>query len=93
MRSKPYWDDELATLWKNAKDDKRAYLRCNGSTTLKRTLRLKFAHSRDRFDKALRCAQQKYNVRQQDHINALRTDNPRELCTYIQLNNTTGALG
>ena len=82
-RSKPYWDDEVAKLWKNARDDERAYLSCNGSTTAKRTLRLKFVHSRDRFDKALRRAQRQYNARRQNYISALRTDNPREFWREI----------
>ena len=82
-RSKPYWDDEVAKLWKNARDDERTYLSCNGSTTVKRTLRLKFVHSRDRFDKALRRAQRQYNARQQNYISALRTDNPREFWREI----------
>ena len=74
-RSKPYWDDEVAKMWKNARDGERAYLSCNGSTTVKRTLRLKFVHSRDRFDKVLRRAQRQYNAHQQNYISALRTDN------------------
>ena len=82
-RSKPYWDDKVAKLWKNARDDERTYLSCNGSTTVKRTLRLKFVHSRGRFDKALRRAQRQYNARQQNYISALRTDNPREFWREI----------
>ena len=59
-RNKPYWNDDLAKLWKDARDSENAYLKSNGSTRERRHLLTHFKNKRNDFDKQLRLAQRKY---------------------------------
>ena len=51
--SKPYWNDELTTLWKIRKQNENEFLKCKSSKEIKRNKKNIFIESRKLFDKKL----------------------------------------
>ena len=82
-RNKPDWNDDLAKLWKDARDSENAYLKSKGSTRERRHLLTHFKNKRNDFDKQLRQAQKKYYREQQSHLHTLCTDDPKEFWRHM----------
>ena len=75
--SKPYWNDELQLLWTETRDAEKKYLKWRGDNTQRNYLRRRFLEHRKHFDKELRRTERRYNAQQRDHIQQLRTDDPK----------------
>ena len=75
--AKPYWTDELTTLWKLARDSERDYLKFRGCTRKKREKKDIFINDRNLFNKCLRKTQREYNISVQTHIDSLNIKDPK----------------
>lgn len=84
--SKPFWNDELANLWKRMKASEREYLQACKRKLCKNVLfKLKttFTDSRNLFDKTFRRLERSYNRQHVDKIESLNTDNPSDFWKHI----------
>ena len=75
--SKPYWNDDLQLLWTKTRDAEKKYLKWRGDNTQRNYLRRRFLEHRKHFDKELRLTKRWDNALQRDHIQQLRTDDPK----------------
>ena len=81
---KPYWNDNLKSLWKEMCNDENMYLRYKGPYYVKQILHQKFKDSSRIFNRTLRKAQRTYNKTLQDNIETVCTSNPTEFWRYIK---------
>ena len=59
--SKPYWNDDLTSKWKQMVEDENKFKKFKGHGRQKNRLKLNFDISRNVFDKSLRQTERKYN--------------------------------
>ncbi len=81
---KPYWNDELKSLWVDMCTKEKAYLNYRGVNHIRQNLRKKFTDASSMFNKSLRRAERQYNKQLQDEIETVCTDNPRQFWEYIK---------
>ena len=62
---------------------KRSTFNFRGDRGRKRDLQTKYVSARKTFDKALRHAERQYHATKREHINQLRTDDPRHFWEEI----------
>ena len=75
--SKPYWNDELTTLWKILKQDENEFLKCKSSKEIKRNKKNIFIECRKLFDKKFRFYERHYNRDRSVEIESLEENNPQ----------------
>ncbi|CAG2208271.1 unnamed protein product [Mytilus edulis] len=74
-RYKPYWNDNLKLLWDKTCEHKKVWLKWKGCGTKKKRVREQFLTSRNAFDKLLRKEKRSYQMRQQQELLNLSTEN------------------
>ena len=81
---KPYWTEELTSLWKAAHSKELVVRKnkCNGKA--KKLAQANFKEARNVFDRKLRQAERKYRREQIIKIETLNTNNPREFWKEIR---------
>ena len=82
--NKPYWNDDLKELWAQARDAEKKYLKWRGDNARRNDLQHNFQYLRKQFDKELRRAERVYNAQQRDHIQQMRTDDPKRFWDAIK---------
>ena len=83
---KPFWNDELHSLWKEMRDKEKDFLKCNRhvSGNLQYSyLRSQFKHAQHCFDKRLRFHERKFKLGLQIEIEEVCTENPRRFWEHI----------
>jgi hypothetical protein len=75
---KPFWNENLSTLWKETCKVEKEFLNYKGNRKHTAEKREKYHKSRRNFDKELRRADRKYNAERRDRIDQLDTNNPKE---------------
>ena len=81
---KPYWNDELKSLWSDMCNKEKTYLAYRGSNHIRSLLRQQFLDASRIFNKKLRQAERNYNKSMQDEMESVCTDNPRQFWEYIK---------
>ena len=79
---KPFWNDELTTLWTSMWGLEKQFHRCKDKR-VKSKYQMKFRDVRYRFDKYLRRTEQQYNRQFTEQIEELNDKDPREFGDYI----------
>ncbi|XP_063415945.1 uncharacterized protein LOC134697591 [Mytilus trossulus] len=74
-RYKPYWNDNLKLLWDKTCEHEKVWLKWKGCGTKKKRVREQFLTSRNAFDKLLRKEKRSYQLRQQQELLNLSTEN------------------
>ena len=75
--NKPFWDEELTTLWKKMRGSEKNFISCKSfSGNLRKNLRGNFKHAMNKFDKMLRNKERKYNREQILQIDQVCDKNP-----------------
>ena len=86
--NKPYWSEDLKTLWENMRDAENCFLKQSktncSNKKLRDQLRADYIKKRHIFDKALRQAERKYNQGVLTDIEKVNTQNPRAFWDYIK---------
>ena len=82
--SKPYWNDDLTSKWKQMVEDEKKFKRFKGHRSQKNRLKLNFDISRDVFDKSLRQAERKYNNNIVLNIEQMSHNNPKQFWKKIK---------
>ena len=81
---KPYWDDDLETLWHNFHMKEKAFLKFQGDRYMKNRLRNDFKTARTIFDKRLRSAERKYRRSLAIDVEHVSTENPKAFWDHIK---------
>ena len=81
---KPYWDDDLETLWHNFHMKEKAFLKFQGDRYMKNRLRNDFKNARNIFDKRLRSAERKYRRSLAIDVEHVSTENPKAFWDHIK---------
>ncbi len=81
---KPYWDENLSSLWKVAHEKEVLYVRYRGTRHVKQSLRQAFTIARNKFDKLLRQRKRAYQRGLLIDIETCDTKDPRKFWNYIQ---------
>ncbi len=82
---KPYWNDELTTLWKNMHEKEKQFIKYKGQNRVyKNELRNYFILSRKAFDKKLRFFDRRYHRGLDIEIEELSTKNPKQFWNHIK---------
>ncbi|CAC5418534.1 unnamed protein product [Mytilus coruscus] len=74
-RYKPYWNENLKVLWDKTCEHEKIWLKWKGCGTKKKRVREQFVTSRNTFDKLLRKEKRSYQMRQQQELLNLSTEN------------------
>lgn len=80
---KPYWNEDLNSLWVEMRDAEKKYTKCKGNKHVKDCLRKTFVEKRNHFDKSLRQAERQYKRNVLIEIDDVCTSNPREFWNHI----------
>ena len=80
---KPYWDEELSILWKNAIYNEKVFRKFKGSLGRKQDLSLQYQISLRSFDKALRKKERLYRRKNAEKIESLNNVNHKEFWSEI----------
>ncbi len=81
---KPYWNEELSSLWKTAHMKESLYVKYKGARRVKQSLRQGFIVARNNFDKLLRQRKRSYQRGHLLDIETCNTNDPRKFWKYIQ---------
>ncbi|VDH99281.1 Hypothetical predicted protein [Mytilus galloprovincialis] len=65
---KPYWNEELGSLWKKVCETEKIWLRFTGHSSKKRTLKEDYCHNRKTFDRLNRKYKRQYQLQQQQTL-------------------------
>ncbi|VDI38103.1 Hypothetical predicted protein [Mytilus galloprovincialis] len=65
---KPYWNEELGSLWKKVCETEKIWLRFTGHSSKKRTLKEDYCHKRKTFDRLNRKYKRQYQLQQQQTL-------------------------
>ena len=76
--SKPFWNEELSLLWKEACKAEKEFLKSKGNRNHKNRLRTTYQNKRRTFDRAFRTAERRYNATRRENIEDLNQNNPKE---------------
>ena len=82
--SKPYWCDELDTLWKQVRNAETEFNKCRDHRKARYQKRERFKNIQNQFDKRLRQIERKYNEGKIQEIEKVCVDNPREFWNQIK---------
>ena len=82
--TKPYWTNELTSLWKSMSDKERTFLKSKGTNRYRTILRNEYLLAQKVFDKALRKTERTYYRKQLERIEEVNTSNPREFWDHIK---------
>ena len=82
--TKPYWSDELTTLWKNMCESEKRYTKCNSDKHCKRINFQLFKISRNKFNRALRQAQCSYEKKFVNDLENFNTRNTKDLWKHLK---------
>lgn len=81
---KPYWNEELSTLWKDMHFKERSFLKCTGNTNSKRLKRLQFQSAQKLFDRRLRFYERRHRNAFCEELETMTTKNPNEFWAKIR---------
>lgn len=81
---KPYWTDELTTVWRKMVLAEKLFNKCKGPYNIKTRLKLDYINARGTFDKLLRKSERAYNQKLISDIEEVCTNNPKEFWKHIQ---------
>ena len=79
---KPWWNDQLTSMWQNVRAAERCWLRSNGGFE-KRNLRAKYCALRKQFDKSVQQAKRKQWYRNQEELLEAQQSDPKEFWRKI----------
>ena len=82
--TKPYWSDELTSLWKNMCESEKRYTKCKSDKHCKRVNFQLFKISRNKFDRALRQAQRNYKKKLVNDLENFNTRNPKDFWNHLK---------
>ena len=84
-RKQPFWNEDLATAYKETRKAEKDYLKKKPSPEIKVTReKREFYHMKRReFDKNFRTAERRYHAERRNRINQLNTTEPKEFWTEI----------
>ncbi|VDI68964.1 Hypothetical predicted protein [Mytilus galloprovincialis] len=81
---KPYWTEELTSLWNKVCIKEKQWLKCKNCTNLRRKLKQEFCNIRNQFDKLNRNTKRKFQLKEQDNLSKLfQSNNTRDFWKYI----------
>ena len=81
--NKPFWNDELNSLWKAMRRDEHIYLKYKGDKIQREQYRLQFKLSQNMFDKRLRYFKRQYNKGYILHLEETHAANPQRFWDQI----------
>jgi exonuclease III len=81
---KPYWTEELSTLWKSMVKSRKEYERYTGNKHTLHKKRLEYKDKRNTFDKRLRQEERKFKRGQMLEIESLESENPTAFWEKVQ---------
>ena len=81
---KPYWDENLETLWHNFHMKEKAFLKFQGDRYMKNRLRNDFKTARNIFEKRLRSAEREYRRSLAINVEQVSTENPKAFWDHIK---------
>ncbi|XP_060556851.1 uncharacterized protein LOC132717406 [Ruditapes philippinarum] len=81
---KPYWNDELQSLWYNMNTKERAFLKCDQNNRYRQTLHNEYIGARNDFDKLLRQCERAYRYAKAIEIEEMSTSNPNDFWQKIK---------
>ena len=81
---KPYWSEELTTLWRDMASSEKLYRRCKQTSASRNYLYENFKMKQHIFDKSLRQAERKYNRNLADEIEEIKTNDPKSFWDHIK---------
>ena len=81
---KPYWSDELTTLWRDMATAERSFRKCSSSGGHRQLLREHFKQKQVTFDKAQRKVERSYNRAFADNIEKINTSDPKHFWEHIE---------
>jgi hypothetical protein len=81
---KPYWNEELQSLWDTMRDKENKFLKCSGDRRTRNALRSDYTRSRDIFDKTLHKSERCFRASMATEIEEFTSSNPREFWNKIQ---------
>ena len=76
--TKPYWSNELRTLWKCMREAEKRFVKCKGLRSARTNLRHIFINAKTNFDRNLRKAERVYRKRTIDNIENICLNYPKE---------------
>ncbi len=82
--NKPYWNDELSSLWKDMHVKEKEFLQQRGSNKKRIELRLRYKVALQKLDRNLRKYKRQYERGKVLEIESVCTNNPREFWSYIK---------
>ncbi|CAG2199313.1 unnamed protein product [Mytilus edulis] len=81
---KPYWTEELTSLWNKVCIKEKQWLKCKNCTNLRRKLKQEFCNIRNQFDKLNRNTKRNFQLKEQDNlIKLFQSNNTRDFWKYI----------
>ena len=82
---KPFWNDELTTLWKAMRDAEKLFNSYKGANSqYRQRYRKEFVDARHQFDKKLRSTERSYYKKFADNLESINTNNPKEFWDHIK---------
>ena len=81
---KPYWNEDLSSLWKLAHAKESTYVKCKGPRSVKQSLHRSFIIARNNFDKLLKQRKRLFQRVLLIDIETCNTQDPRKFWKYIQ---------
>jgi hypothetical protein len=81
---KPYWDDNLNTLWNTMRENEHKYLNCRDNRQLRSRLRMEYVSSRNIFDRELKKCERIYRQSKAFEIEHMSTNDPNEFWRKIK---------
>ncbi|CAC5404135.1 unnamed protein product [Mytilus coruscus] len=81
---KPYWSEELTSLWNKVCIKEKQWLKCKNCTNLRRKLKQEFCNIRNQFDKLNRNTKRNFQQKEQDNLTKLfQSHNTQDFWKYI----------
>ena len=77
QKHKPYWNENLTTLWYSVREYENQFLKAPQNSALKRQLQQKFYNARKVFDNVYRKTKRKYQENKINDIETLNTEDPK----------------
>lgn len=81
---RPYWNEELQSMWNLVRDKENVFLKFRGNNRSKSCLRAEYTTARDKFDKTLRREERAYRRSKALDIERMSTTNPNDFWREIQ---------
>lgn len=81
---KPFWNEELTSLWKIARENEKKFLKCKQNHREKQELQKKFKYSQNKLDRRLRYYDRKWRKGESLEIEEISVKDPRKFWDKIK---------